>query len=87
MEVWLGATLDVARALTSMPAASFTAAEGGVILRSQVADLPRAARDLAGLGIRVIVRQPAELRDELRHLALALARDAGWAGEPRASGD
>jgi hypothetical protein len=41
-----------------------------------VEDLPWMARFLAGLGVRVIVRHPAELRTVLREYALALLSDA-----------
>lgn len=76
IEVWLKTTIAAARWRTGLSAASFEEATGGVVLRSEVPDLDRAARDLAGVGVPLVVRHPPELRAALRDYALALARDA-----------
>ena len=49
-------------------------ADGGILLRTEVDDLERLARDLAGLGVPLVIRQPPALRMALRRYALALAR-------------
>jgi predicted DNA-binding transcriptional regulator YafY len=81
LEVWLSTTAAHAQLLTSLPPTSFTAADDGVMLRSEIADLHAAAQDLASLGVRFVIHNPPELRTHLRRYALDLARDA--AREPQ----
>lgn len=77
VEVWLGTTAENAQRLTSLPPNSFTPAGDGVVMRSAVPDLQAAAHDLAGLGVRLVIHQPPELREHLRRYALSLVEDAG----------
>jgi predicted DNA-binding transcriptional regulator YafY len=76
VEVWLDATLEELQRRTGFPRALFAADGAGATMRVDVEDLPWMARFLAGLGVRVIVRHPAELRTVLREYALALLSDA-----------
>ena len=76
IEVWLGATVEEAQRRTGLPRAYFVEAEGGCLLRSSAEDLERTARDLAGIGVPMVIRCPPELRIALRRYALALACDA-----------
>jgi hypothetical protein len=76
VEVWLGATLAELRRRTDLPGAFFAEVANGVLLRIEVDDLERIARELAGLGVPLVIRQPPELRAALHRYALALARDA-----------
>jgi predicted DNA-binding transcriptional regulator YafY len=48
----------------------------GVVLRCRVASLEWMAYTLAGLGCRMVVRQPGTLREELRRLAASILRVA-----------
>lgn len=70
VEIWLGTTLEWAQWRTGLSAANFVEADGGILLRTEVDDLERLARDLAGLGVPLVIRQPPALR----RCALALAR-------------
>jgi predicted DNA-binding transcriptional regulator YafY len=79
IEVWLDTTLEAARWRTGRSDAYFEEADGGVIMRGEVANLDWMARDLAGLGVPLVVRRPDELRVALRRYALALARSVGGA--------
>ena len=74
VEIWLGTTLEWAQWRTGLSAANFVEADGGILLRTEVDDLERLARDLAGLGLPLVIRQPSALRTALRRYALALAR-------------
>ena len=74
VEIWLGTTLEWAQWRTGLSAANFVEADGGILLRTEVDDLERLARDLAGLGVPLVIRQPPALRTALRRYALALAR-------------
>ena len=76
VEVWLGATLAEIRRRTAIPDAFFAEVAGGVLLRLEADDLERIARELAGLGVPLVIRHPPELRTALHRRALALARDA-----------
>lgn len=76
VEVWLGTSLEGARWRTGLSAAHFEETDGGVLLRTEVADLDRLTRDLAGIGVPLRIHHPPELRAVLRDYALALARDA-----------
>ena len=80
IEVWLKTTIEAARWRTGLSSAHFEEADGGVLLRSEVADLEQMARDVAGIGVPLVVHHPAELRAVLRDYALALARDAERTG-------
>lgn len=73
IHVVLETTMETAR--RRVPAAAGTLEQGadGVILRAEAEDLRVAAHFLAGLGCRLRVRQPAELRSTLRDLARHVA--------------
>jgi predicted DNA-binding transcriptional regulator YafY len=73
VEVWLETTLAEALEQTRQPRACFEEAEGGVLLRVDVEDLPWMARLLAGLGVPFIVHRPRELCDVVRQYARTLA--------------
>jgi predicted DNA-binding transcriptional regulator YafY len=73
VEVWLETTLADALQQTRQPRACFEEAEGGVLYRVDVEDLPWMARLLAGLGVRFIVHRPRELCEVVRQYARALA--------------
>jgi predicted DNA-binding transcriptional regulator YafY len=62
---------------TRQPKACFAAAEGGVLLRVDVEDLPWMARLLAGLGMPFVVHRPRELCEVVRAYARTLASSAG----------
>lgn len=76
IEVWLQTTLEEAQRQLHMPKAFFEEAEGGVLLRVDVEDLPWMARLLASLDMRFIIQHPVELCDVLRQHALTLANYA-----------
>src|SRR5690348_12076187 len=74
VEVEVATTLECAR--RRVPPAFATLeplAEERVLLRCSVEDLDRAAHFVAGLGCPFTIRQPAELREELRRLAERVA--------------
>src|SRR5262245_51756211 len=73
VEVWLEATLEEAQEQMRQPKGCFEAAEGGVLFRVDVEDLPWMARLLAGLGAPFIVHQPRELCEVVRQYARTLA--------------
>jgi predicted DNA-binding transcriptional regulator YafY len=73
VEVWLETTLEEAHAQTRQPRACFEEAEGGVLCRVDVEDLPWMARLLAGLGVPFIVHRPPELCQVVRQYARTLA--------------
>jgi predicted DNA-binding transcriptional regulator YafY len=73
VEVWLETTLEQALQQTRQPKACFEEANGGVLLRVDVEDLPWMARLLAGLGVLFIVHRPRELCDVVRQYAGTLA--------------
>jgi predicted DNA-binding transcriptional regulator YafY len=77
IEVLLQTTL--AEAQSRLPAYSATLAEtaAGLVLRTQVDDLRMAAHYLTGLSWRFTVLRPAELRDEVRGLAMRLLEQMG----------
>lgn len=77
VEVWLETTLEAIQSQTHLANAYFTEVNNGVLLRCDVADLPWAARFLAGLGVPLVIHHPPELRDVLRQYALTLAEHAG----------
>ncbi|HEY7419550.1 MAG TPA: WYL domain-containing protein, partial [Ktedonobacteraceae bacterium] len=72
IEVWLGTTLEEIQRQTHLANAYFTEVDGGVLLRGDVADLPWAARFLAGLGVTLVIHHPPELRAVLHQYALDL---------------
>ncbi len=76
VEVWFGATLERVRHRTALPGAFFTEVADGILLRIDIDDLDRIARELAGLGVPLSIRQPPELRTALHRYALALAQVA-----------
>jgi len=80
IEVLLETTLEEARRLTPATAATLEETPRGVLARGHVQDareLAALAHTLAGLACPLVVRQPPELRDELRALAL----HAAWLAE------
>jgi predicted DNA-binding transcriptional regulator YafY len=78
VEVWLETTLEEAHQQTRQPKACFAEAQGGVLFRVDVEDLPWMARLLAGLGMPFIVHRPRELCDVVRQYARTLASYAEW---------
>ena len=80
IEVLLETTLEEARRLIPARSATLEQTPRGVLVRGQAQDrqdLSTLAYILAGLRCPMIVRQPPELRDELR----ALAAHAAWLAE------
>jgi predicted DNA-binding transcriptional regulator YafY len=77
IEVLLETTLDQARQRVPAAMALLEAVPGGVLLRCHVENLDWVARWLVGLGFRMLVRRPQELRDALGRLAAAIAEAAG----------
>ena len=73
VEVWLETTVEEAQQQMRQPKACFEEAEGGVLFRVDVEDLPWMARLLAGLGVPFIVHRPRELCDVVRQYARTLA--------------
>jgi predicted DNA-binding transcriptional regulator YafY len=73
VEVWLATTLEEAHQQTRQPKACFSEAEGGVLFRVDVEDLPWMARLLAGLGVPFIIHRPRELCEVVRQYARTLA--------------
>jgi predicted DNA-binding transcriptional regulator YafY len=76
IEVWLETTLEEAQHQTHQPRACFEEAEGGVLFRVDVEDLPWMAHLLAGLGVPFTVRRPRELCDVIRQYAQTLTQYA-----------
>jgi predicted DNA-binding transcriptional regulator YafY len=76
VEVVLRTNIEEARRRVPPTEAALEAVPDGVLLRSQVEDLDRTARLLVGIGCPFVVRQPPELRDELRRLAKKLVATA-----------
>jgi predicted DNA-binding transcriptional regulator YafY len=72
VEVWLEATLNEVQQQIPQPKACFEEANGGVLFRVDVEDLPWMARLLAGSGIPFIVRRPRELCEVVREYARTL---------------
>lgn len=72
IEVWLETTLEGVQRQLRIPKAFFEEADGGVIFRVEVEDLPWMARLLAGLGIPFVVQHPLELREVIREYARTL---------------
>ena len=54
----------------------------GVLLRCYVEDLDWVARLLVGLGFRMLVHRPQELRDKMSQLAREIAEAAGLPAAP-----
>jgi predicted DNA-binding transcriptional regulator YafY len=77
VEVLLETTLDQARQRVPLAMGMLETVAGGILLRCHVEDLDWAARLLMGLGFRMRVRQPQELRDALGRLADQIAEAAG----------
>ena len=73
--VWLETTLEEARQMR-LSNVSLEEMDGGVVLRGEVEQLEWIAVRLAGLGMRLAILDPPELRAVLRDYALALAHDA-----------
>jgi predicted DNA-binding transcriptional regulator YafY len=76
VEVVLATTLAEARERVPAAVALLEAVPDGVILRCYAQNLDWVAQFLAGLGFRLVVQQPPELRDALRKLAAEIAADA-----------
>lgn len=76
IEIWLAAPLEKVVRQTRLSSAYFTEEHNGVLLRGEVADLPWAARFLAGLDIPFVIHHPPELRAVVRDYAQRLARYA-----------
>jgi predicted DNA-binding transcriptional regulator YafY len=72
MEVWLETTLEEAQRQMQLPKTFFEEANGGILFRMDVDDLPWVARQLAGMGVPFIVHRPRELCDVLREYARTL---------------
>ena len=72
----LHTTLEVAKDKISVSFASLQETSDGVVLRAHILNLRRMARFLASLGWSFVVRQPAELREELRRHAADIMRIA-----------
>lgn len=73
VEVWLQTTLEDAQQHLRLPKAFFEEAQGGVLFRVEVGDLPWMARTLSGLGIAFMIHRPQELRDVMTRYAHQLA--------------
>jgi predicted DNA-binding transcriptional regulator YafY len=69
VEVWLQTTLEEAQRKTPLSKGHFEEQNHGVLVRSEVEDLPWMARLLAGLGIPFIIHHPPELRTVFRQYA------------------
>ncbi len=76
VEVLLETTLEEARHRVPPTLATLDPAPGGVLFRCAVEDLEWIARALVGLGCPFVVREPAELRTELRRLAARIGASA-----------
>jgi predicted DNA-binding transcriptional regulator YafY len=76
VEVWLKTTLEEAQRATRLSMGHFAEADGGVLVRSEVDDLPWMARLLAGLGIPFRIHHPPELRTVLREYLRTVAHYA-----------
>ena len=72
VEVWLETTLEEAQRGTRLSKGHFEEMNGGVLVRSEVEDLPWMARLLAGLGIPFAIHHPPELRAVFRQYALTM---------------
>ena len=72
VEVWLETTLEEAQRKIPLSRGHFAEQKNGVLIRSEVEDLPWMARLLAGLGIPFIIHSPAELRAVFRDYARVL---------------
>jgi predicted DNA-binding transcriptional regulator YafY len=77
VEVLLETMLDQARQKVPAAMALLEAVPGGVLLRCHVENLDWVARWLVGLGFRMRVHRPQELRDALGRLAVEVAEAAG----------
>jgi predicted DNA-binding transcriptional regulator YafY len=73
IEALLETTLGTARRRVPPVAGTVEPTANGVLFRGEAEDLSVAAHFLAGLGCRVRVRRPVELRDELQRLARHVA--------------
>lgn len=82
VEVWLETTLEEARRRSQLSKGHFTEENQGVLVRSEVEDLPWMARLLGGMGLPFIIHHPPELRDMVRQYALTLL---GYAERTRES--
>jgi predicted DNA-binding transcriptional regulator YafY len=76
VEILLETTIEQARRLVPPTQAMLEPAAGGVLMRLQVEGLEELARQLIGLGCPFVVREPPELRAELRRLANELLATA-----------
>lgn len=81
VEVWLQTTLSEAQRKTPLSKGHFEERNKGVLVRSEVEDLPWMARLLAGLGIPFVIHHPPELRTVVRQYALAIMSYAEQAEE------
>ena len=80
VEVLLGLTLDEARRRIPAAFATLEQAATGVLFRCHYDDLDQLARYLVSLGCALAVREPPELREAFRRLALELAQIASQPG-------
>ena len=76
IEVLLETTLEEAREFVPPVSATLEQASDGVLMQCSVGHLGWIAHFLAGLECSFVVRNPAELRDELRNLAEKIAQMA-----------
>jgi hypothetical protein len=81
IELLLQTTLDNARQSISPVMATLETVDNGVLLRCYVQHLGRLAHFLVGLPFPFVVRNPPELRDELRALARKIAQIAALSAD------
>jgi predicted DNA-binding transcriptional regulator YafY len=72
-QVLLELTMDVAQRRVPPLSGTLDQTPSGVLFHCEAEDLATVAHFLAGLGCRLIVLHPSELRDELRRLSLHVA--------------
>ncbi len=72
VEVWLESTLEEARRRTPLSRGHFIEQDNGVLIRSEVGDLPWMARLLASLGMPFVIHHPPELRTVFREYLLQM---------------
>ena len=77
IEVLLKTTMETALRRVPPGVGTLESGPDGVVLCAEAEDLSVAAHVLAGLGCRLVVRRPDELRDALQRLALHVAVLAG----------
>ena len=80
VEVLLEASPEEAREQTPSMGVALEEVEGGVLMRSSTSDLGWMARVLAGLSFPFLVKDPPELREELKRHAAGISRLAEGTG-------